>query len=356
MSRVFLTHILPPAQCATYHLSIAASNFSYALIEGGLFDSVYSTMPPFVTAHRNELKEESFTLVYSRLHSWGRRWGSLASIHDQILMFRRIPRGTKLWLYNVSQLNFVLVLLLWMFKRGTMINVIELDHTPSTRLSIHRLFQNIINRSHGVICLSDSPLLTNMNRCCLPGVVSPTVGNASRIKRAGKSFLLSGTLNEHIAMQSQILILFSQMPELTLHITGKSENEGQLREYADRYENIIYHGQVDRTEYRTILQSVTFVLSTRDPEHPDNALNFPSKIIEALSCNRGVISTIHYPQLAPLKYLEVDVRHLAEDFHRIASMSAEDLVPYVNQSELTRRAFSTKVWDEKMKQIENYES
>lgn len=63
MQRIFVTHIVPSDKILKCHLSVAACNFSFNLIEGNVFDKVFSILPTFVNG-----KIESFEgLIYS---SW----------------------------------------------------------------------------------------------------------------------------------------------------------------------------------------------------------------------------------------------------------------------------------------------
>ena len=48
MKRIFIAHILPRKDVLQNHLSVAGCNFCWNLIEGGVFDKVYSVLPPFI--------------------------------------------------------------------------------------------------------------------------------------------------------------------------------------------------------------------------------------------------------------------------------------------------------------------
>ena len=52
--RIFVTHICPKNKILEYGVSISASNFNYNLIDGGVFDKVYSVYPGFVRRRLNE--------------------------------------------------------------------------------------------------------------------------------------------------------------------------------------------------------------------------------------------------------------------------------------------------------------
>ena len=104
-----------------------------------------------------------------------------------------------------------------------------------------------------------------------------------------------------------------------------------------------------------MLHRITFVLSTRNANSPENRCNFPSKIIEALLHNRAVISTIHYPQLQGINYFEIpsEVDFFRERFMRIVQMDDRELAGFINQGELIYNRFNAKVWKDKMEGIEN---
>ena len=150
---------------------------------------------------------------------------------------------------------------------------------------------------------------------------------------------------------------FSRMPDCILHITGNVlEDEEMIMEYASKYNNIKYHGSIEFTEYLKIVQKVTYQLSTRDENYPENQCNFPSKIIESLIHNRIVISTIRYNQLRGINYFKVDSNpyKFRSQLLEICKKPNEVLKKYANQSEIVEKMFSTKIWNETMTYIENY--
>lgn len=349
MSRVFISHIVPRDKVLKYNMSVAACNFSYNLIEGGVFDRYYSILPPFVGGRVEEFEG----LVYSRLRYKGilRKFAPLV---ENITIFKKVSKGDSVWYYNCTTLNALLIVLLRLFKPSVQQNMIMLDYTPSDK-PIDRFLLWLSNHMHGMIKLADSPLFKVKNSVCLPGVV-PAVGvEYPKVENVTKDFLISGALGDNISMLSMLLDAFSQMPELTLHITGKAPDEEKVEQYASQYKNIIYHGMVDYDEYLRILHSTPFLLSTRDPRYPENQCNFPSKVIEALLHNRIVISTIHYPQLDGIKYFKVtsDIVGFKDDIQRISSLEASELMLYANHSYEVKARFNVTVWNECMAKIEN---
>lgn len=350
--RVFVTHILPRDKALKYNLSIAACNFSFNLIEAGAFDKIYSIMPSFVRGSLDDVSMEG--LIYSSLRKgWLHR---VAFIIENLMLFRKIPYGASVWFYNVSILVIPLIVLLKLLKPSVQLYVIILDFTPKNNL-ISLLALRLINRMDGMIRLVKSPLFTCKNSICLPGVVPVSQQIYPCITHINKDFLVSGVLSEHISMLSMLLKAFSQMPDLTLHITGLAPNMDLLNEYTSKYKNIVYHGMVSYEEYLSILHNVSFLLSMRNPDFPENQCNFPSKIIEALLHNRIIISSLHYEQLGDIHYFEVsnDEQHFISDINRIINMPQDELLFYSNQSELVKLMFNTEVWINSISKLEKSE-
>lgn len=352
MERIFITHIAPKDRILEYKVSSAACNFSYNLIGGGIFDKTYSILPAYVTGKKEFTNDEGVEYVYSplRKNSILRR---IAPIIENFRIFRKIKKESSVWLYNMSLLNVWLVLLLRWFKPSVKVNVIVLDFTPGEKHNDYFLKQ--INKCHGRILLANSPLFNKENSVVLPGVTPENGNDYPKVTEIKKEFLISGVLGENIAMISMLLEAFSKMPHLTLHITGVIDNDSKIKEYANKYPNIKYHGCVPYNEYLDILHSTPFQLSTRNPEFPENQCNFPSKIIEALLHNRIIVSTLHYEQLNGVKYFEVpaNTNGFIKAIEHIAEFDKNDLLPYTNQSKAVQKKFNTTVWANTIYDIEN---
>ena len=346
--RIFVTHIVPRDKILEYNLSIAACNFSHNLIEGGAFDKTYSILPTFVKRKVCNFKG----LIYSSLRT-NRLLHKLAPIVENLKLFRLIPKGSSVWYYNSTILNTTLIVLLKLFKPSVRQNMIMLDYTPTTK-PIECFYLWLANKMDGMIKLADSTLFTVQNSACLPGVVPDNSPQYPQIKEIKKEFLISGALGYNISMLPMLLEAFSKLPYMTLHITGNAPDMKLVESYTKQYKNIIYHGIVEYKEYLRILHDAPFLLSTRDPNRPENQCNFPSKIIEALLHNRIIVSTLHYNQLDGIRYLEVaaDKESFKADLRRIAAMPDEELLTYANQAEETIRRYNVDRWNETMLQIE----
>ncbi len=356
--RIFQTFLLPDDLVAKYKLSFAAANFSRNLMQGGGFDKVYSLMPLTVKDEMPPIIDKGYEVVYSDWRKKGRVFAKLAIFHEQWKIFKHVKKSDTLWLYNLNIINALLFILIKLFKSSVKLNIIILDFTPAKSWKEQNYwYLKLINRADGTICLAESPLFSIKNTALLPGVVPPTSEEYPKIDNPNKEFLLSGVISPVIASTPVVLEAFSQVPECILHITGNVlEGEDMIKEYAERYSNIKYHGFLSYNDYLDITYKVTFLLSTRDESYPENQCNFPSKIIETLLHNRIVISTISYKQLEGIKYFEVDsnCEELKKQVLKICNMSNKNLMQYANQTGIVREMFSTKVWNKIMTDIDNY--
>lgn len=354
-NRLLKVGVLPENIMINHKLSYAACNFSFNLMSGHGFDKVYSIMPLYVGGimEKEAFEDPRFELVYDKLRLRGGLLQKFAVFKEQWTIFRNIPRLSSIWYYNMNTLSAFLFILLKVFKPSVQQNVIVLDFTPVVRgFGLNRIYLNLINLAHGRICLANSPLFKVHNSVILPGVVPNSENLHPLVEIPQKTFLLSGAINETIAQTLMVLETFAQLTDYELHVTGTGDTQ-LVEEYAAKYPNIHWHGQLPFNKYLELLHSVTFQLSTRDPKKPENQCNFPSKIIEALLHNRAIISTIHYPQLNGVNYFEIGSNSMLEDIRKIASMPFESINDYVNQGSIVSERFSTKVWNDTMTKIEN---
>lgn len=355
MKRIFVTHICPKDKIMEYGLSLSASYFNYNLIEGGGFDKVYSIYPGFVKGTLPKLDDDTFEAVYSKSRN-NKLLSKFSRFIEQIKLFRKIPKSSNVWFYNITTLNVLLILLLRIFKPSSRLFLIILDYSPDK--AFHKLVLPLINSMDGRICLSTSKRFKADNSVCLPGVIPKQRLDAPLISEIKPAFLLSGALNEAITMLSMVLESFSEMPELTLHLSGVLlEHEDLVKEYASRYDNIIFHGKLPYEKFKELLDTTPFSLNTRNPDFTENQCNFPSKVIEALNNNRIVISTIKYPQLEPLKYLYIgaEKENFKRDLLRIISKPQQELLTFANQGTLAAEMFNSQKWFVMMDKIENDE-
>lgn len=351
--RVFITHICPKDKILDYGFSISASNFNFNLISGGGFDKIISIYPGFSLGDLHLLNEGNIETVYS---DWRTKRGvkkRLARFLEQATAFRKIPKGSDVWFYNVTTLNIFLITLLKIFRPSCRLYAIMLDYAPDELF--HKIALKLINKMDGRICLSTYSGFNQKNSICLPGVIDPTTEISSSIKKIKKEFIISGALKENITMLSMLLDAFSEMPDLVLHISGGlTDYKDKVYEYSRKFHNIIFHGKLPFDDYKRLLDSVPFSLNTRKPTALENQCNFPSKVIEALHHNRIIISTIKYPQLNGIKYFYVSshLESFKRDIQRIANMPDDELLCYANQGDMVTELFNANKWFENMGKIE----
>lgn len=352
--RIFQTFVLPDALVAKYGLSFAGANFSRNLMSGRMFDKVYSLFPVNISGELPPLNEDGYEVVYSKWRKYGKLMAKLATFPEQVKIYRNIRKGDSIWFYNLNMINVLLYLLLTWFKPSVKRYVIILDFAPAKSwLEFNYWFLKLINHADGTISLSTSNLFTVKNSALLPGVVPEGI-EAPEITKPQRKFLFSEALSEHIAMTESVLKAFSELPDCELHITGKNlDADNIVCEYAKRFPNIHYHRALPFDSYLELMHSVTFLLSSRNPAIPENQCNFPSKIIEALLHNRIIVSTLHYPQLKGINYLEVKANNLKEELKQVTNMSDATLLRYANQSAQVRHKFNTGVWQRTIEKIES---
>ena len=351
--RYFITHIIPRDLLIKYNVPTAPYNFSTNLISSGVFDKVYSLLPTNIYDYCGPIETPYYTIIYSRIRNKHRIVRFIGAFLEEIRLFKIIKPQSSVWLYNLSFFDVLYVRLLRIFKPSVKIYTIVLDFTPGERGN--RFALPLINKSDGMITLSQSSLFTNPNSICLAGIVPETEPKPLQTSPIKREFLISGNLDERISSLTMLLEVFSQIPDCILHITGTPKDKLIVEQYAKKYNNIIFHGMMEFSDYLELVQSVPFVLSTRDPHYPENECNFPSKIIESLLYNRIIISTIAYEQLEKIKYFVVhhDSTEFSNSIKKIVSMNDNELLSFANQSELTKNLFNVDVWSESIQKIEN---
>ncbi len=350
--RIFITHIGPKETVTKYHIPAAPVYFSYNLIEGGAFDKVYSILPANIVGYRNDFNDEQVEVVYS---SWRGKYllHRFAPFLEQIMVFRKIPKHSTVWFYNINMLTVLLVMFLDLFRPSIERYTIMLDYTPGTKWN--RLFwSKLINSSKGIICLSSTKDYKVKNSIVLPGVVPAGPSYAKVGLPIARNFMLSGNLNEHICMLHMVLPAFAQMPEYNLHITGFCGDEKYIKDFASQYPNIKWYGMLDYEIFQDVLHKCPFLLSTRDPKSPQNKGNFPSKIIEGLLHNRIIISTIHYEQIAGIHYIEVphDKNGFIDTVREWMLRPDNEIIENANQAEEVYKRYNNKEWAKTIQKIE----
>ena len=217
--RIFLGHFLPPHIASKAGISVAASNFSYDIATSGIFDMSYSILPNIANKNIDiqKFREERLHIFNSKIRGLPYPFCKLAPIVEQLALFARIPRGSNLWVYNITLLNRLLLAMLRVFKPSVGIYPIVLDYTPGTPSADKEL--KIINQSPGRISLSNYPEISKVNFKCMPGI-TPEDCTHPELATPDCRFLLSGVLLEQISSLSKVIKAFKSLPSATLFLTG----------------------------------------------------------------------------------------------------------------------------------------
>ena len=355
--RIFISHVLPKQLILEKNQSQAGHNFSYNLIAGKCFDKVYSILPSNINGRIDRrLYEESVTLIYYQKLRKTKVGVLFSLILENIHLQFKLKKNTNVWFYNLSILNVVSFIIVRFFRPSLKAYVIILDYTPDKLVSLQSFYLWLMNKANGTICLSNSKDFTCKNTVCLAGVVPNQETDYPVITKPSKTFLLSGVISERIAMISTLLEVFSLLPECELLISGKIMDYELIKEYENKYPNIHLLGTLSYNEYLQTLHHITFCLSTRNINYPENKNNFPSKIIEHLLHNRIVISTIQYEQLSKLKYFHIpgESEKIKKAIQLIIQLNTETVLQYANQSEKVQASFNVDVWKHCMEKIEKF--
>lgn len=353
MKRYLIVHSLPAECCARFGTSIAASLFCARLTAVG-FDHAFSIPPTNVYGYQaTDPPSDGIEVVQSKIRGKNRFSRVLGGQLEQVRVFRRIERGSSVWFYNMDAQGSLLWTLLRVFKPSVRRQVVVADFTPGQRMSGY--FLRLTNRSDGLITLSDSPLFTNPNKAVLPGIVPESQPYAAVTAPVPRHFLLSGALLPRISSMPMVLKAFAEMPDCRLDITGRLYDVAELNAFSAAHPWVKYHGILPGPEFNALLEAAPFVLSTRDPSYPENRCNFPSKVLEALHHNRIVISTLHYPQLGDVRYLEVpaDPDGFLKALKAIVAKPDAELLQFANQGETVRQHFNAGVWRAAIERIEH---
>ena len=146
------------------------------------------------------------------------------------------------------------------------------------------------------------------------------------------------------------LKVFSQVPEAELYISGNGTFPDEYRKYS----NIHFMGNMEYQDYLNLLESVIVCLNLRNPYLPENNNNFPSKILDYLSRQKIVLSTISYPEIEGANYILTDFNEieLIKKIKEIVMLGTEHLAISSNNTLFLRKQFSVTSWKEMIQSID----
>lgn len=355
MPDVFVCQVVPKDLTSKLIVSQAANNFCFNLIDSNCFDRVVSLVPINVVY---SIIDTSSEISYIQTRLFKNHTGLfklLNSIIESFKLSNRVKKCSKIWFYNITPHNFLSSIILNIFYKKSIFLILADFTPPNSKLSFQYLIKIFIEkRVSGIISLSSRNTFQHNNMSNLAGIIPANkVINIKNNFSSKRDFLLSGRLEESTGVTMAIEV-FSLLPDCQLLITGNLNDE--VVDLIAQYDNITYLGLLNYEDYLKILCSIPFVLNFRNPSFNKNLNNFPSKILEAFSVNRVVISTFEYEELEGFKYFHCpyEKESILNIIKELKEMPFSDLEGFAQHSQLLINTFSEDAWKSLLLKIENY--
>lgn len=310
---IYLPGIVPMKDVEKYKTSQAATNFNRNIISTGYFSQVISIPPIIVDGRFKSHYDTELGIQYHII----RRHGSstigrlLDAIEENIWLIHKILKSTErnVWYYNIDPVGALSFEFLRLFTNKRVF-VLLADFNPSRNKGIKgKIIMHCLKKANGILSLSARCKGINKNQRIIPGIIK-----ANKVTRKcdefhnNRTFLLSGYLNNNNGLQ-MALEVFKEVHNATLYLSGVIAPglNAMVDSYTSKYPNIIYKGYYSNYEdYLELLHSCDFVLSLSDLAQPVNQYNFPSKILEALSYGKIVVSANTFEELEGINYIKCD--------------------------------------------------
>jgi len=351
MERTFICQVVPKQLTSKLNVSQAANNFCFNLIDANCFSSVLSLVPINII---DKIKGNDIDYIqYRGFSSHKGLFKLLNSVIESFVLAKKVKKSKNIWFYNVTPHNFLSILILkFLYKKKNFL--ILADYTPSKKFfSIQRFIKIFIEKNvSGIISLSGRVEFSNKNMLNLAGIVPLNkIYDIKLSKSIKKEFLFSGRLEDSTGWSLAIEV-FSKLPDCTLIITGHLSKD-KIEEIS-KYKNIKYLGLLSYDEYLKLLNKIPFNLNLRNPSFDKNLNNFPSKILEAFSYNRIVLSTFKYNELNGFKYFycKYDSSSLRDLLINISKKAFDELKDHSNHSLMLEKSFSEIKWKKYLTNIE----
>ena len=348
MKRVLICHIVPRHLTHKLKVSQAQNNFCYNLLESGVFKKAVSLVPLSVWFDKYKEQEAMVDYFISSKQSTcliGRVWNY---IMQSIKLANSVKRYDSIWFYNLFNLSLLVYLLLkYVYRKD--IYVILTDYTPASRkFSVQTVIKYCIENSKGMINLSERSVIHHFNVEFIAGIV-PSYKICKKILplHSPIKILFSGTLVD-VTGFPMALKVFKQVSNVELYISGNGEVED-----LSMWPHIHFYGMCSFDEYLNLLNECDVCLNFRNPNLPENQNNFPSKVLEYLSYNKVVVSTISYPELNGVRYLYVDYNE-ADLIQLFTNLDGSKLSVFQDNREAILNTFSECGWIKAIKSIEGY--
>lgn len=356
MSRTLICQMIPDKITHKHDISQALTNFNITLIKTECFDQIISLVPVNIYCSvLTETVDDSVHYIQLKRRKNNKISKLLNNLKENIQIVSLVKSSSKIWFSNVNAQTLISCIILKYIYRKKIYNILT-DYTPTTnKLSIQYLLKNLIDNLSGIISLSSRTDLCHSNMSYIAGII-PTerieINTFSNLNR--NTFLFSGAL-EKITGIDLALNVFSKLPHLKLIISGRGNEVESVIKYAEKYPNIEYLGFLEYQSYLKTLNNISFCLSLRNPNYPENNNNFPSKILEYFASNKIVISTVEYPELDNFQYFfcNFNEEKLTILLNEVIKIEDEKLFEFTNNINALASEFSISVWQDKIQKLES---
>lgn len=340
---MFICHVVPNEFTKKLHASQAGNNFCWKLINGNCFNMAISIVP---------ISYNIKSCLYDNvlhLSSYGRNkllsYVKLFKTQLDVALHARLY--DRIWFYNIWYLDFITYIICRVILKKQ-VYVIFADNTPTKRiLSFENLFFYLIGKANGVISLSGRTNLIHNNNVVLPGIIEE-YRDEHPVTSEPFNVLFSGTITDYTGAELLQRLIESDYG-FELYVSGINNSNIDF----SKYPNVHYLGFTSYEDYLTLLSSANVCLSLRDPKYPENQNNFPSKILEYLSYNKVVLSTMDYPELEGWEYVVCDYEldSLLEKLS-IIKETYSDYSHLKNKERVSNLCIES--WKDNIKKIETY--
>lgn len=308
---IYLPGIVPMKDVEKYKTSQAATNFSRNIISTGYFSQVISIPPIIVDGSFRPHYDSEMGIQYYIIRKHGNTmFGRLLnSIEENIWLVKKILKSKErnVWYYNIDPVGALSFVFLRLFTERRVF-VLLADFNPSRNKGIKgRIILHCLKIANGVLSLSARCKGINRNQITIPGIIQANkiIGRFDEFHN-NRTFILSGYLNNNNGLE-MALEVFKEVRDATLYLSGvlAPGMEPVVEEYTKKCPNIIFKGFFANYEdYLMLLHDCDFVLSLADLSQPVNQYNFPSKILEALSFGKVVVSANSFEELDGINYIK----------------------------------------------------
>jgi glycosyltransferase involved in cell wall biosynthesis len=358
MDLVFLSHITPEELSIKIESISNAANYYQLKVEKALKPKLLISILP-LPAKGVSLPPE-FNSNKNRVFLNGRCGKNKVSkiIIDSYDAIKLVGFRKDVLFYS---LNIQTIVIFWISKiilrNRNYVIIADFEVSNGFNNSLRSLFQSLINYSYrfasGTLVLNKNIKVNSNTVVCNALIDQNELIEVlpNNINNTNKKILFSGSIGYTTGVDVAIEAM-NFLPNYHLLITGKlygiNIEELEILLAKSKYKNVDFLGNLSYEEYLNLLNQSSVTLSLRDPKDVQHFYNFPSKIVEYLSFNKFVVSTINYGEISKnLLVSNFDGQSVSDVISTIDSMVCEDSRSIVVDK------FGFKSFNEKMSNLLN---